>query len=170
MAPHTYHTSLSCPSIRRRTSSGVDCTPHQPSGWAMSSSMVMITIAWGRPWQRNHMRQIYDDRMFLRAQSGHSTLREDQRENLGPPYDFRHNILMHKTSVHNWNNMKKRGGSRRIEARDRDIHFVPVEFLDHDPEMLRQYLVCWFDRFLTHEQPAPILTNLPFWGFTHDMQ
>ena len=64
---------------------------------------------------------------------------EEQRENLGPPYDFRRNVLMHKTTAHNWNNMKKRNGSRRIEIFDRDIHFVPVEFLYHDPEMLRQY-------------------------------
>jgi len=64
---------------------------------------------------------------------------EEQRENLGPPYDFRRNVLMHKTTARNWNNMKKRNGSRRIEIFDRDIHFVPVEFLYHDPEMLRQY-------------------------------
>ena len=39
--------------------------------------------------------------VFYRAQSGLSTLREDQRAKLGPPNDFRHNILMHKTTEHN---------------------------------------------------------------------
>ena len=77
--------------------------------------------------------------VFFRAQSGHSTLREEQRETLGPPYDFRHNALMHKTSARNWDNMKKPDGSRQVVPFDRDIHFVPVEFLYHDPEMLRQY-------------------------------
>jgi len=77
--------------------------------------------------------------VFFRAQSGHSTLLEEQRDNLGPPYDFRRNILMHKTSAQNWDNMKRPDGSRRIEIYQRDVHFVPVEFLYHDPEMLRQY-------------------------------
>lgn len=77
--------------------------------------------------------------VFFRAQSGHSTLREEQRETLGPPYDFRHNVLMHKTSARNWDNMKKPDGSRQVVPFGRDIHFAPVEFLYHDPEMLRQY-------------------------------
>jgi len=72
--------------------------------------------------------------VFFRAQSGHSSLREDQRAKLGPPYDFRHNILMHKTTEHTWNQMKSKRGSRKLEARERDIHLVPVEFLYHDPE------------------------------------
>ena len=38
---------------------------------------------------------------FFRAQSGHENLREEQRP--GVPYDFRHNILIHKTKVPNWN-------------------------------------------------------------------
>ena len=77
--------------------------------------------------------------VFFRIQSGHSTLQEEQREELGPPYDFRHNILMHKTTAHKWNNMKRPDGRRQVIPFDRDIHFAPVEFLYHDPEMLRQY-------------------------------
>ena len=37
--------------------------------------------------------------VFFRIQSGHSTLPEEQREELGPPYDFRRNTLMHKTTA-----------------------------------------------------------------------
>ena len=46
---------------------------------------------------------------------------------------------MHKTSAQNWGDMKRKDGSRKILPIARDIHFVPVEFLYHDPEMLRQY-------------------------------
>ena len=66
-------------------------------------------------------------------------MQEEQREELGPPYDFRHNILTHKTTASKWNNMKRPDGRRQVIPFDRDIHFVPVEFLYHDPEMLRQY-------------------------------
>ena len=66
--------------------------------------------------------------VFYRAQSGHSTLKEEQRARLGPPYDFRHNILMHKTTADKWNQMKSSRGSRKLEARGRDVHLVPVEF------------------------------------------
>ena len=57
----------------------------------------------------------------------------------GTPYDFRRNILMHKTTEHKWEQMKSSRGSRKLEAQGRDIHLVPVEFLYHDPEMLRDY-------------------------------
>ena len=77
--------------------------------------------------------------VFFRIQSGHSTLPEEQREELGPPYDFRHNTLMHKTAAHKWNNMKDPAGRRQVIPFGRDIHFVPTEFLYSDPEMLRQY-------------------------------
>ena len=46
---------------------------------------------------------------------------------------------MHNTSARNWDNMKKPDGSRQVVPFDRDIHFAPVEFLYHDPKMLRQY-------------------------------
>ena len=77
--------------------------------------------------------------VFFRIQSGHSGLTKEQREELSPPYDFRRNTLMHKTTAYKWNQMKNPGGRRQVIPFDRDVHFVPTEFLYHDPEMLRQY-------------------------------
>ena len=77
--------------------------------------------------------------VFFRIQSGHSGLTAAQREELSPPYDFRHNTLMHKTTVHNWRLIKKPGGGRQVIPFGRDIHFVPTEFLYSDPDMLRNY-------------------------------
>lgn len=54
------------------------------------------------------------------------------------PYDFRHSILMHKTTVPNWDSMKK-ASDRYLKCRGRDIQLVPIQFLYHEPEMLRQY-------------------------------
>lgn len=45
---------------------------------------------------------------------------------------------MHKTKVENWERMKK-GDDRYLRCRLRDIHLVPIEFLYHEPLMLRQY-------------------------------
>ena len=73
--------------------------------------------------------------IFFRAQSGHTNIRETQRP--GVEYDFRHNILMHKTTTANFENIKNSKALKVIGGRD--IHFVPVEFLYHDPDMLRQY-------------------------------
>lgn len=76
--------------------------------------------------------------LFFRAQSGHSGIKQHQRP--GIPYDFRHNILMHKTTVNNWGTMKRRDCRLlKAESRSRDIHLVPVEFFYHDPHMLRDY-------------------------------
>eukprot|EP00434_Breviolum_minutum_P035859 symbB.v1.2.031757.t1/scaffold3722.1/size85039/1 len=77
--------------------------------------------------------------VFFRIQSGHSNLTAAQREELSPPYDFRHNTLMHKTTAHKWRQIKDPAGRRQVIPFDRDIHFVPTEFLYSDPEMLRQY-------------------------------
>ena len=62
-----------------------------------------------------------------------------QREELSPPYDFRHNTLMHKTTAHKWRQIKDPAGRRQVIPFDRDIHFVPTEFLYSDPDMLRNY-------------------------------
>ena len=73
--------------------------------------------------------------IFFRAQSGHSNIRRSQRP--GVEYDFRHNFLMHKTTARKFEDIKE---SRALKVMGgRDIHLVPVEFLYHDPEMLRQY-------------------------------
>ena len=77
--------------------------------------------------------------VFFRIQSGHSGLTAAQREELSPPYDFRHNTLMHKTTKHKWNQIKDPRGSKQVEPFGRDIHLVPTEFLYSDPEMLRNY-------------------------------
>ena len=77
--------------------------------------------------------------VFFRIQSGHSNLTAEQREELSPPYDFRHNTLMHKTTAHKWKQIKDPAGRRQVIPFERDIHFVPTEFLYSDPEMLRQY-------------------------------
>ena len=77
--------------------------------------------------------------VFFRIQSGHSGLTEAQREELSPPYDFRHNTLMHKTTAHNWQQIKNPRGRRQVIPFGRDIHFVPTEFLYSDPDMLRNY-------------------------------
>lgn len=74
--------------------------------------------------------------IFYRAQSGHSGIKQHQRP--GYPYDFRHNILMRKTTTENWNRMKHRD-DRYLRAETRDVHLVPVQFLYHDPVMLRDY-------------------------------
>ena len=73
--------------------------------------------------------------IFFRAQSGHSNIRRTQRP--GVEYDFRHNMLMHKTTANKFEDIKS---SRALKVMGgRDIHLVPVEFLYHDPDMLRQY-------------------------------
>ena len=77
--------------------------------------------------------------VFFRMQSGHSGLTAEQREELSPPYDFRHNTLMHKTTAHKWRQIKDPAGRRQVIPFDRDIHFVPTEFLYSDPDMLRNY-------------------------------
>ena len=74
--------------------------------------------------------------VFFRAQSGHGNLREEQRP--GVPYDFRHNILIHKTKVPLWRQMS-RSTDRYLRCQGRDIHLVPIQFLYTEPEMLRQY-------------------------------
>ena len=74
--------------------------------------------------------------VFFRAQSGHGTLREKQRP--GAPYDFRHNILIHKTKVPLWRSMS-RSNDQFLRSQNGDIHLVPVQFLYTEPEMLRQY-------------------------------
>ena len=74
--------------------------------------------------------------IFFRAQSGHGGLREEQRP--GVPYDFRHNILIHKTEAHRWKQMT-RSTDRFLRCQGRDIHFVPIQVLLTDPDMLRQY-------------------------------
>ena len=73
--------------------------------------------------------------VFFRAQSGHSSLREEQRP--GVPYDFRHNILIHKTKVPLWRQMSKRD-DRYLRCANRDIHLVPVQFL-WTANILREY-------------------------------
>ena len=77
--------------------------------------------------------------VFFRIQSGHSNLSAEQREELSPPYDFRHNTLLHKTTAYKWNQIKNPAGRRQVIPFGLDIHFVPTEFLYSDPEMLRQY-------------------------------
>ena len=78
--------------------------------------------------------------VFFRIQSGHSGLTAAQREELSPPYDFRHNTLMHKTTKHKWNQIKGPSWQQnRLKPFGRDIHLVPTEFLYSDPEMLRNY-------------------------------
>ena len=73
--------------------------------------------------------------IFFRAQSGHSNIKRTQRP--GVEYDFRHNMLMHKTTANKFEDIK---ASRALKVMGgRDIHLVPVEFLYHDPDMLRQY-------------------------------
>ena len=73
--------------------------------------------------------------IFFRAQSGHTNIRRAQRP--GVEYDFRHNMLMHKTTAYKFEDIK---ASRHLKVMGgRDIHLVPVEFLYHDPDMLRQY-------------------------------
>ena len=73
--------------------------------------------------------------IFFRAQSGHSNIKRTQRP--GVEYDFRHNMLMHKTTANKFEDIK---ASRSLKVMGgRDIHLVPVEFLYHDPDMLRQY-------------------------------
>ena len=52
---------------------------------------------------------------------------------------FRHNTLMHKTTAHKWRQIKDPAGRRQVIPFDRDIHFVPTEFLYSDPDMLRNY-------------------------------
>ena len=74
--------------------------------------------------------------IFFRAQSGHGGLREEQRP--GVPYDFRHNILIHKTKAPLWRQMS-RSQDRFLRCQNRDIHLAPIQFLLTDPEMLRQY-------------------------------
>ena len=83
-----------------------------------------------------HNGAIRGTNIFFRAQSGHSRIRQSQRP--GVDYDFRHNILMHKTTTNNFTGIKHRD-NRAVKAMGRDIHFVPVEFFYHDPQMLRQY-------------------------------
>ena len=75
--------------------------------------------------------------IFFRAQSGHSRISESQR--LGVDYNFRHNILMHKTTAHNFDSIKHKSCRALKVWNRRDIHLVPVETLYSDPEMLRQY-------------------------------
>ena len=73
--------------------------------------------------------------IFFKAQSGHTNIRRAQRP--GVEYDFRHNMLMHKTTAYKFEDIK---ASRHLKVMGgRDIHLVPVEFLYHDPDMLRQY-------------------------------
>ena len=73
--------------------------------------------------------------IFFKAQSGHTNIRRAQRP--GVEYDFRHNMLMHKTTAYKFEEIK---ASRHLKVMGgRDIHLVPVEFLYHDPDMLRQY-------------------------------
>ena len=74
--------------------------------------------------------------VFFRAQSGHGTLREEQRP--GAPYDFRHNILIHKTKVPYWRQMS-RNTDRYLRCQGRDIQLVPIQFMLTEPEMLRDY-------------------------------
>ena len=74
--------------------------------------------------------------VIFRAQSGHGTLREEQRP--GVPYDFRHHILIHKTKVPLWRSMS-RSNDPFVRCQGRDIHLVPVQFLFTEPDMLRQY-------------------------------
>lgn len=84
-----------------------------------------------------HNGSIKGTNIFFRAQSGHSRIRQSQR--LGVDYDFRHNILIHKTTFHKFKSIKH-CDCRALKVMDgRDIHLVPIEFLYHDPEMLRQY-------------------------------
>ena len=75
--------------------------------------------------------------VFFRAQSGHGNLREEQRP--GAPYDFRHNILIHKTKVPYWNQMSRNTNDRHLRCQGRDVHLVPIQFLLTEPDMLRQY-------------------------------
>ena len=86
----------------------------------------------------DHLRQngvIRGTNIFFRAQSGHSDIRRTQRP--GVEYDFRHNMLMHKTTANKFEDIKS---SRALKVMGgRDIHLVPGEFLYHDPDMLRQY-------------------------------
>ena len=82
-----------------------------------------------------HNGAIRGTNIFFRAQSGHSNIKRTQR--LGVEYDFRHNMLMHKTTANKFEDIKR---SRALKVMGgRDIHLVPVEFLYHDPDMLRQY-------------------------------
>ena len=75
--------------------------------------------------------------IFFRAQSGHSRISSSQR--LGVDYNFRHNILMHKTTPQNFDGIKHRSCRAITVWKRRDIHLVPVETLYSDPHMLRQY-------------------------------
>ena len=82
-----------------------------------------------------HNGAIRGTNIFFRAQSGHSNIKRTQRP--GVEYDFRHNMLMHKTTANKFEDIKR---SRALKVMGgRDIHLVPVEFLYHDPDMLRQY-------------------------------
>ena len=51
-----------------------------------------------------------------------------------------HNImfLIHKTTTHNWGLMQRQH-DRQLKCMGREIHLVPVDFFNHDPDMLRQY-------------------------------
>ena len=73
---------------------------------------------------------------IFRAQSGHTTVQAEQRP--GVPYDFHHNILIHKTKVPFWKAMSSRN-DRHLRCRGRDIHLAPAQFLRTEPDMLRQY-------------------------------
>ena len=77
-----------------------------------------------------HNGAIRGTNIFFRAQSGHSNIKRTQRP--GVEYDFRHNMLMHKTTANKFEDIKR---SRALKVMGgRDIHLVPVEFLYHDPD------------------------------------
>ena len=77
--------------------------------------------------------------VFFRIQSGHSGLTAAQREELSPPYDFRHNTLTHKTTKHKWNQIKDLVAANKLNLLVVIFMWWPTEFLYSDPEMLRNY-------------------------------
>ena len=73
---------------------------------------------------------------FFRVQSGHKSLQQQDRP--GWNYDFRHQLLIHKTTHENWLKMSSRN-DRHLRCRGRDIHLVPYQFLHTEATMLRDY-------------------------------
>ena len=98
------------------------CTPH------MSVDEILRKLRHNGGYKTNNV--------FFRAQSGHATLAEQQRP--GRPYNFRHDILIHKTATRNWKSMSNKN-DRCLRCMGRDIHFAPMQFLWCEAHMLRQY-------------------------------
>ena len=98
------------------------CTPQ------MNADQILESLRHDGKYKANYV--------FVRMQSGHDTLEESQRP--GRQYDFRHDILIHKTTGRNWEKMKTRG-DRFLKCMGRDIHLVPMQYLWSEANMLRNY-------------------------------